>query len=380
MCSLHCIEKTHPNFIRKHAPKMEFNKMTHDFTVGDSKLVLPATLAIMRMCPLFANINSSLLETICREGKRRLCTPGQQIIFAGERSCSMFLVCSGKVSCHVDDTQIKTLGVGESFGDIAIYFDYIFRVYEEHASILGDPGALSSLLARTADIVGVEHGVLMELSAKDLSKYFVQCPRLVHNVVRIAEAQLAEACANGSGQALEARRVVEGLHPFVLAGFVRALPSDQVSAVLQTVTGLHRRRVCRLHTLVEQGDVGDSVFLILSGLYSCQVNGREVRQFGPWEMFGEVSLCASFPDLVFKCLPEDDLCNRLGTAVAACGVRTADVVCIEEGDVIEIPATQIVDAFRCSHQLFENMYGMAEQRFLEAVAAGSIDAILRYQG
>jgi hypothetical protein len=57
----------------------------------------------------------------------------------------MFVVCSGKVSCHVEETEIKRLGVGESFGDIAIYFDHIYRVYEEHASVLGDPGALSSL-------------------------------------------------------------------------------------------------------------------------------------------------------------------------------------------------------------------------------------------
>ncbi len=57
----------------------------------------------------------------------------------------MFVVCSGKVSCCVDETEIKTFGVGESFGDIAIYFDHIFRVFEEHVSILGDSGALSSL-------------------------------------------------------------------------------------------------------------------------------------------------------------------------------------------------------------------------------------------
>ena len=57
----------------------------------------------------------------------------------------MFLVCSGQVSCLVDDKEVKTLSVGESFGDVAIYFDYIYRVHEEHHAILGDSGALSAL-------------------------------------------------------------------------------------------------------------------------------------------------------------------------------------------------------------------------------------------
>jgi hypothetical protein len=35
--------------------------ITHDFTVGEGKTVLPATLAVMRSCPIFANINAILV-------------------------------------------------------------------------------------------------------------------------------------------------------------------------------------------------------------------------------------------------------------------------------------------------------------------------------
>ena len=57
----------------------------------------------------------------------------------------MFVVCSGKVSCQVRETEVKTLSVGESFGDIAVYFDHLYRVHQEHASVLGDSGPLSAL-------------------------------------------------------------------------------------------------------------------------------------------------------------------------------------------------------------------------------------------
>jgi hypothetical protein len=57
----------------------------------------------------------------------------------------MFIICSGSVSCLIDDIEVKTLSVGQSFGDVAVYFDYLYRVHEEHAPILGDSGALSAL-------------------------------------------------------------------------------------------------------------------------------------------------------------------------------------------------------------------------------------------
>jgi len=53
---------------------------------------------------------------------------------------------------------------------------------------------------------------------------------------------------------------------------------------------------------------------------------------------------------------------------------------VEDGRVIEIPAEHIVEAFRISHQVFLNIFQLAQERFLEAVARGSVDAILRYQG
>ena len=39
--------------------------MTNDFTIGESKTVLPATLAIMRSCPMFSNVNGNLVKFLC---------------------------------------------------------------------------------------------------------------------------------------------------------------------------------------------------------------------------------------------------------------------------------------------------------------------------
>jgi signal-transduction protein with cAMP-binding, CBS, and nucleotidyltransferase domain len=87
----------------------------------------------------------SQLEAIASLGKRRLLQPGQQIIRAGERSNCMYLVCTGVVSCRVGDHEVKKLSSGHSFGDVAVYCDHIYRLHQEHASILGDAEALEKM-------------------------------------------------------------------------------------------------------------------------------------------------------------------------------------------------------------------------------------------
>jgi len=181
-------------------------------------------------------------------------------------------------------------------------------------------------------------------------------------------------------QALEARRLLSTLHPLMTAGFLKGVGTDEARRIIDSVAPFHSFQVKKNDSLVQQGAQGDSVFLVLSGLFSCQVNGKEVRLFGPWQIFGEVSLCASFPELVFKSLSDEDSYDRVSQAVAACSVRTADVVCLEDARVVEISAEKLVTAFDISHQVFLNIFVLAQERFMEAVSRGSIDAILRYQG
>ena len=78
-------------------------------------------------------------------GKRRLLKPGEQVIRAGERSHCMYLVCTGVVSCRVGGQEVKTLSGGHSFGDVAIYCDHIYRLHNEHSTILGECDALGKM-------------------------------------------------------------------------------------------------------------------------------------------------------------------------------------------------------------------------------------------
>ena len=85
------------------------------------------------------------LEKSAMASKLRVFSPGDQIIHAGERGNSVFIVCSGAVSCRIGDTEVKQFSAGQSFGDMSIYCDHMYRVHEEHESILGNAGALCNL-------------------------------------------------------------------------------------------------------------------------------------------------------------------------------------------------------------------------------------------
>mmetsp|Transcript_70583 Transcript_70583/g.188387 ORF Transcript_70583/g.188387 Transcript_70583/m.188387 type:complete len:85 (-) Transcript_70583:20-274(-) len=68
--------------------------------------------------------------------------------------------------------------------------------------------------------------------------------------------------------------------------------------------------------VVWQGDYGDSMYVVVEGLFSCRVQGREVQQFGPGQFFGEVGLCARLSNPNLPDLPKP---NHAEAAAAAAG-------------------------------------------------------------
>jgi hypothetical protein len=70
---------------------------------------------------------------------------GEQVICAGdaavEDACSIFIVCSGCLSCQVAGKEVKRLLVGQSFGELAVLFNLVCSALQEHAQLLlGETG------------------------------------------------------------------------------------------------------------------------------------------------------------------------------------------------------------------------------------------------
>ena len=61
----------------------------------------------------------------------------------------MFIVCSGKLKCEVNGAEVRQLGVGDSFGDVAVFAYRTWVLHREHAELLGNSSALESLCVLT---------------------------------------------------------------------------------------------------------------------------------------------------------------------------------------------------------------------------------------
>ncbi len=85
------------------------------------------------------------LLSVVKLGKPRFMSVGEVVIQAGDISDSMFIVCSGILSCKVSGKEVKRITAGQSFGEMAIYFDHINELFQEHKAILGEAGPLEKM-------------------------------------------------------------------------------------------------------------------------------------------------------------------------------------------------------------------------------------------
>ena len=82
---------------------------------------------------------------VVKEGKRRAYSTGETVIATGEASNSMYIMCSGTVSCLVCGREVKQITAGNSFGDMAIFFRIVRALLQEHQDILGEAGPLDKM-------------------------------------------------------------------------------------------------------------------------------------------------------------------------------------------------------------------------------------------
>jgi CRP-like cAMP-binding protein len=81
---------------------------------------------------------------VVRKGQRKDVVQGEHVISAGdsagEVASSIFIVCSGRLSCQVEGKEVKQLLPGRSFGELSVYFNLICSALSEHAHLLGEAG------------------------------------------------------------------------------------------------------------------------------------------------------------------------------------------------------------------------------------------------
>ena len=79
----------------------------------------PAT-DLLRKVPLFSDLENKELEEIAGSMKERRFSTGQQIAVEGESGVGFFVIEDGEATVTVHGDEVRRLGAGDYFGEIAL--------------------------------------------------------------------------------------------------------------------------------------------------------------------------------------------------------------------------------------------------------------------
>jgi CRP-like cAMP-binding protein len=75
---------------------------------------------LLKRVPLFADLEKKELEQIASSMKPRTFSPGQQIAVEGESGVGFFVIEDGQAKVTVHGDEVRTLGPGDYFGEVAL--------------------------------------------------------------------------------------------------------------------------------------------------------------------------------------------------------------------------------------------------------------------
>ena len=75
---------------------------------------------LIRGVPLFAETNETFLDRLAEEFNQRTYAPGELIAEEGERGRTFFVIESGEATVLVHGNEVRRLGPGDSFGEMAL--------------------------------------------------------------------------------------------------------------------------------------------------------------------------------------------------------------------------------------------------------------------
>src|SRR5215210_7986547 len=75
---------------------------------------------LLQRVPLFSDLERKELEEIASSMKQRIFQPGQQIAVEGQSGVGFFVIEDGQAKVTVGGDEVRTLGPGDYFGEVAL--------------------------------------------------------------------------------------------------------------------------------------------------------------------------------------------------------------------------------------------------------------------
>jgi CRP-like cAMP-binding protein/Zn-dependent protease len=203
--------------------------------------------------PLFRDLPVEVLNDLSGRVRLRSAAQGEAVVRQGDRANAMYVVRSGSLQVveegpdHREDRVLRTLGRGESFGELG----------------------LVEAAPRTATVRAIEPAELFEIDKSTFD-------RLLADQIRLPDF----------APTVQALTEIRELAPF------SHLEPDELAAVMKHGGWANYPPG---ETILREGRVGDAFYAIRSGQVEVLRGRRRVRVLGPGAYFGEVALLLDVP-------------------------------------------------------------------------------------
>src|SRR3954452_11894161 len=74
----------------------------------------------LKEVPLLSGLDKRALSTVAQQMRPRHVAAGSDVMVQGERGVGFFVILSGQASVAVDGADVRTMGPGDYFGEIAL--------------------------------------------------------------------------------------------------------------------------------------------------------------------------------------------------------------------------------------------------------------------
>ena len=133
-------------------------------------------LDLVRRVPIFAPLDDDVQEDLASRMQERKVTAGESLVTQGESGDEFFLIVEGEFDAQVDGKSVRSMGPGESFGEIAMLRDTERTATVEAKSdgavmVLGRDSFLEGVAADPASMVVAE--AIINTRLGDLGRYQV---------------------------------------------------------------------------------------------------------------------------------------------------------------------------------------------------------------
>jgi CRP-like cAMP-binding protein len=237
---------------------------------------------------LFATINNEHLNQIFSEN--RAYEKGDIICRQGTSGQEMFFIKEGEVAVFLDDTCVATLGPGEIFGEISLFYNV-----KRSATIKGGgEGAAVGVLSRAGlarlfrggqpyarELIYRLYHILPE-RLRNLNDKYKGAIRALHLILRGEEKALPSLDIE-----MEMKREK--------SDFVPTLSEDEARAMCQEIKAFDTGQV-----ICAEGEKADGAYFILEGKVRAIASDEGIKdivlgELGEGEMFGEMALVDEKP-------------------------------------------------------------------------------------